>query len=73
MRKTGRINELTITTKSENGEIDGNIMIQTERDMEVLANILSKKYNIHQMVDSADEYRETEFIMPRFYELSTLE
>ena len=73
MRKTGRINELTITTKSENGEIDGNIMIQTERDMEVLANILSKKYNIHQMVDSADEYPETEFIMPRFYELSTLE
>ena len=41
-------------------------MTHTERDMEVLANILSKKYNIHQMPDNADEYPETEFIMSSF-------
>lgn len=63
--KTGKINELTITTKSGNGRIDGNVMIQTERDMEVLARILSNKYNIKERKDDFGEYTDTEFIMPR--------
>lgn len=63
--KIGKINELTITTKSGNGRIDGNVMIQTERDMEVLARILSNKYNIKERKDDFGEYTDTEFIMPR--------
>lgn len=65
-RKQGRINELTIITKSGNEKVDGNIMIQTERDMDVLASILSKKYNINKMPDNSEEYPDTEFIMSRF-------
>lgn len=66
MGKTGKINELTITTKSGNGRIDGNVMIQTEKDMEALASILSNKYNIKERKDDFGEYTDTEFIMPRF-------
>lgn len=66
MRKAGKINELTITTKSGNERVEGDVIIHTERDMEVLANILSEKYNIKKRIDDFGEYPETEFIMPRF-------
>ena len=70
MRKQGRINELTITTKLGYGKIDGDTIIQTERDMDALANILSEKYNINEMPDNAEEYPKTEFIMQRFAKCS---
>lgn len=66
MRKTGKINELTITTKSGSERVEGDVIIQTERDMEALASILSEKYNIKERKDDFGEYPETEFIMPRF-------
>lgn len=66
MRKAGKINELIITTKSGNERIEGDVIIQTERDMEALASILSEKYNIKERKDDFGEYPETEFIMPRF-------
>lgn len=66
MRKIGKINELTITTKSGNERVEEDVIIHTERDMEVLANILSEKYNIKERKDDFGEYPETEFIMPRF-------
>lgn len=67
MRKTGKINELTITTKSGNGRAEGDVIIHAERDMNVLASILSEKYNTKKRTDDfEEEYPETEFIMPRF-------
>lgn len=66
MRKAGKINELTITTKSGNGRVEGDVIIQTEKDMEALASILSEKYNIKERKDDFGEYPETEFVMPRF-------
>lgn len=66
MRKKGKINELTITPKSGNGRVEGDVIIQTKRDMEALASILSEKYNITKRKDDFGEYPETEFIMSRF-------
>lgn len=66
MRKIGKINELIITTKSGSGRVEGDVIIQTERDMEALASILSEKYNIKERKDDFGEYPEAEFIMPRF-------
>jgi len=66
MRKAGKINELTITTKSGNRRVEGDVIIQTERDMEVLASILSEKYNIKKRKDDFGEYPETELVMPSF-------
>lgn len=66
MGKTGKINELTITTKSGNERVDGDVIIHTERDMEVLVSIISKKYSIKKEKDDFGEYPETEFIMSRF-------
>ena len=66
MKKQGTINELIITTKTDNEKIDGNVMVHTEIDMDVLASILSEKYNINKAIDNSEEYPETEFIMPRF-------
>lgn len=43
MGKIGKINELIITTKSGNERLDGDVIIYTERDMEVLASILIYK------------------------------
>lgn len=39
MEKIFKINELIITTKSGNERVDGDVIIHTERDMEVLASI----------------------------------
>lgn len=66
MRKEGRINELTITTKSGNQRVEGDVIIHTERDMNVLASILSEKYNIKKRTDFEEEYHETEFIVSEF-------
>ena len=66
MRKEGKINELTITTKSGNEREEDDVIIHTERDMKVLANILSEKYNIKERKDDLREYPETEFIVPSF-------
>ena len=66
MKKTGQINELIITTKSGEERVEGDFIIHTERDMEVLASILSEKYNIKKRQENLAEYSETEFIMPSF-------
>lgn len=66
MGKAGNINELIITTKSGNERVEEDVIIHTERDMEILASILAKKYNIKERKDGFGEYPETEFIMPRF-------
>lgn len=62
MNKSGRINKLVITTKAGNERIEGNIAIQTQRDMDALANILSEKYSMDKMSDNEKTYSETEFI-----------
>lgn len=66
MGKAGNINELIITTKSGNERVEEDVIIHTEKDMEMLASILSEKYNIKERKDGLGEYPETEFIMPRF-------
>lgn len=63
MNKDGKINELTITTKEKEGRIEGNICLKTERDMYVLADMLSKKYSIHIVDDSSKEDQETPELM----------
>ena len=66
MGKAGNINELIITTKSGNERVEEDVIIHTEKDMEMLASILSEKYNIKERKDGLGEYPETEFIIPRF-------
>lgn len=62
-KKEGKINSLTIETKLGEEKIEGNISIKQEVDMNVLAEILSKKYQIPQKSDSIEEkYLETEFV-----------
>lgn len=62
-KKEGKINSLTIETKLGEEKIESNISIKQEVDMEVLADILSKKYQIPQKSDSIEErYLETEFV-----------
>lgn len=61
--KAGKINELVISTKAGEEKIEGNVAIRTERNMEVLADILSKKYHMSHRTDKVwEEYPETEFI-----------
>ena len=64
MGKNGRINELIIQTKVEEGRIEENVWIKQERDLEVLAGILANKYNIPRRIDGKEEkYPEIEFII----------
>lgn len=58
-----KINELTITTKEEEGRVEGNICLKTERDMDVLADMLSKKYTIPIVEDSSKEEQEIPELM----------
>ena len=57
-----KINSLTITPKTEEGKIEGNIIIKDIRDMEVLADILSKEYGISQIPHNEDKHEETKYI-----------
>ena len=66
MKKGGSINELRITTKSGNERTNGNFLIAQERDMDTLASILAKRYNMRKMTDDSDGYPETEFIYSSF-------
>lgn len=63
MNKSGKINELIVTTKVGDEKVDGDIILKNEIDMNELANILSKKYNMPKKEDSFEEkYQENEFI-----------
>lgn len=63
MSKSGRINSLTITTKSAKDRIEGNIEISTMRDMMALSEILSKKYHLdNKLITPEEKYSENEFI-----------
>lgn len=63
MNKSEKINELIITTKTGNERIEGNIAIQTKRNMNFLANKLSEKYGIERISDKEKTYPITEFIV----------
>lgn len=62
MNKSGKINELRITTKVGDEKLDGDIILRDEIDMKELANILSAKYNMEEKEEFSQEYTETEFI-----------
>jgi hypothetical protein len=60
MGRPEKINELVIATKSNEGKVEGNVEIKTMRDMEALASILSKKYNINIWKRNTNEYANIE-------------
>lgn len=67
MNKTGKINELVIETKRGDEKPQGDIIINTERDMNELANILAEKYNMPKRQESfEEEYPEDEFIIAQY-------
>lgn len=64
MCKAGRINELCIETVIGEERREGDISITTQRDMNVLAQLIAKQYGIPQRKESFDEeYPETEFVI----------
>ncbi len=67
MNKSGKINELVIETKRGDEKPQGDIIINTERDMNELANILAEKYNMPKRQESfEEEYPEDEFIIAQY-------
>lgn len=67
MKRNEKINFLEVSTKIGEERREGNISIHTERDMNVLSDILSDKYNLPKKIDDFNEkYIETEFVMPSY-------
>lgn len=64
MCKRGRINQLYIHTVVGEERREGNIIITTERDMDMLAQLIAKQYGMVQRKENfTAEYPEDEFVM----------
>lgn len=59
------INELIIMSKAGREKIEGDTSIQTERDMQALADILAKKFNLQENDNDDIEYLNSKFINSR--------
>lgn len=59
------VNELIIMSKAGREKIEGDTSIQTKRDMQVLADILSKKFDLKENDNDDIEYLNSKFINSR--------